>query len=105
VNQVLKIPGKGKNIYFIIWLLMSADYSAFADAFPKSLKAPGGPILSLELPGSYETITSAKGSILFRGGIAALSSPFYLDGGHPSLPYLTFGYRIVLEKKKGKSNR
>lgn len=28
-----------------------------------------------------------------------LSYPFYLEGGHPYLPFLTFGFRIVLEKK------
>lgn len=30
----------------------------------------------------------------------SLSYPFYYDGGHAFIPYLTFGYRIVLEKRK-----
>ena len=30
----------------------------------------------------------------------SLSYPFYFGGEHPYLPFLTFGYRIVFEKKK-----
>jgi hypothetical protein len=155
-------------------MLIPAYHPAFADAFPKSSKYLGGPVLSLELLGSYETLISGKGSTLFWGGIAVVSSPFYgfeinggpeaaieirryfspkenkiwsyslyagiaynfigekygaftpglkltrkksinqllqlepyislsypfyFDGDHPFLPYLTFGYRIVFEKK------
>ena len=29
----------------------------------------------------------------------SLSYPFYLEGGHPFLPFLTFGFRIVFEKR------
>jgi hypothetical protein len=29
----------------------------------------------------------------------SLSYPFYFEGGHPLLPFLTFGYRFVFEKK------
>jgi hypothetical protein len=164
----------GKNICFILILLLSTHSSVFANAFPKSSRAAGGPVLSLEILGSYEFGFTEKGSALFWGGIAAVSSPFYgfeinggpeaafeirhyfspkenkiwslsfysglaynfigeqygaftpglkltrkksinqliqlepyislsyplyFDGGHPFLPFLTFGYRIVFEKK------
>ncbi len=32
----------------------------------------------------------------------SLSYPFYFEGGHPYLPFFTFGYRIVFEKKRNK---
>jgi hypothetical protein len=164
-----------KNIYLILILLLTSRYTAFADAFPKSSQGLGGPVLSLELLGSYEFGFKETGGLLFWGGLAAVSSPlygfeinggpeaaveirhyysakenkiwsisfysgiaynfigerygaftpglkltrkksinqllqlepyvslsypFYFDGGHPFLPYLTFGYRIVFEKKK-----
>jgi hypothetical protein len=175
MEPILKKMGIGKNIYFILLLLLTSHYSVFADAFPKSSKSLGGPVLSLELLGSYEFGFKETGSFLFWGGIAAVSSPFYgfeinggpeaafeirhyfsakknkiwslslysglaynfigekygaftpglkltrkksinqllqlepyislsypfyFDGEHPFLPYLTFGYRIVFEKKK-----
>ena len=165
----------GKNINFILLLLLSTHPSVFADAFPKSSKSAGGPVLSLEFLGSYEFGFKDRGGALIWGGIAAVSSPFYgfeinggpeaaieirhyfspkknkiwsvslysglaynfigekygaftpglkltrkksinqllqlepyislsypfyFDGEHPLLPFLTFGYRIVFEKKK-----
>lgn len=165
-----------KKIYSVFLLLLSIHYYAVADAFPKSPRALGGPVLSLELLGSYEIATGEKGSFLLWGGGAAvfsplyreinggpeaafelrhyfspkenkiwsfsfysgvaynfigekygaftpglkltrkksiskliqsepyisLSYPIYFDGGHPFLPFLTFGYRFVFEKKTKK---
>lgn len=55
---------------------MPAHYTAFADAFPKSPQALGGPVLSLELLGSLEI--GGKTSVLLWGGAAVVSSPLYI---------------------------
>jgi hypothetical protein len=163
-----------KKCSFIIILLLSAYRVMFADAFPKSLEDLGGPVLSIELLGSFEYDFAGKKGLLIWGGGAAvlspfgptlrggpeaaleirhyfapkknkiwsvslysgvaynfigeqygaftpglkltrkkmispliqsepyisLSYPFYFEGGHPLLPFLTFGYRFVFEKKK-----
>jgi hypothetical protein len=174
MSPVISEIGKRNNIYLILLLLLTSQYTLFADAFPKSSQALGGPVLSLELLGSYESGFREPGGFLIWGGIAVISSPFYgfeinggpeaafevrhyfsekenkkwsvsfysgvaynvigdkygaftpgikltrkksinrllqlepymslsypfyFGGGHPFLPYLTFGYRIVLEKK------
>jgi hypothetical protein len=165
-----------RKIYFVFLLLSSIHYYVFADAFPKSPRALGGPVLSLELLGSYEYAFREKGSFLLWGGYAtvlsplygeinggpeaaielrhyfspkknkiwsvslfsgvayniigekygaftpglkltrkktisklirsepyiSLSYPFYFDGQRPFLPFLTFGYRFVFEKKTKK---
>jgi hypothetical protein len=167
--------GTGKKNCIILFMLLASGSSVFADAFPKSPEALGGPVLSLELLGSYEIGFKETGGLLFWGGVAAVSSPlykfemragpeaaievrhyfsakknsmwsvslysgiaynvigekygaftpglkltrkttinrliqlepyislsypFYFEGGHPWLPFLTFGYRVVFEKKK-----
>jgi hypothetical protein len=165
---------KHKAILLIIGFAVLINDCALADAFPKSFEALGGPVVSLEVLGSYEmrfksnfglsawggmaTIFSPYGldinagpeaaiefrkyfhekenkiwSIGFYSGVAynlinerygaftpglkitrtktvnnfiqlepyiSLSYPFYFGEGHPLLPYLTFGYRLVFEKKK-----
>ncbi|MBG0859456.1 MAG: hypothetical protein IQL11_08120 [Bacteroidales bacterium] len=166
---------QGKKECIILFMLLASGSSVFADAFPKSPEALGGPVLSVELLGSYEIGFKGKGGLLFWGGVAAvcspiykfemragpeaaievrhyfsekgnkkwcvslyggvaynfidenygaftpglkltrkksineflhlepylgLSYPFYFGEGHPWLPFLTFGYRVVFEKKK-----
>jgi hypothetical protein len=165
---------KHKVSILIIGLTCLINGYAFADAFPKSSEALGGPVVSLELLGSYEIGLKSNRGFLTWGGFAtvfsplygdinagpeaaieyrkyfhekenkiwsfsiysgvaynlidnhygaftpglkitrkksvnaliqlepyiSLSYPFYFDGSHPYLPYLTFGYRFVFEKKK-----
>lgn len=163
-----------KKCSAVIILLFSLWRITMADAFPKSLEDFGGPVLSLELIGSFEYSFADNGSLMLWGGAAtvcsplgptlrggpeaaleirhyfapkknkrwavsfysgvaynfigeqygaftpgfkltrkttlsqliqsepyiSLSYPFYFEGGHPLLPFLTFGYRFVFEKKK-----
>jgi hypothetical protein len=168
------ISAKGKAVVLIAGLTYLTSSYALADAFPKSSEALGGPVISLELLGSFELKIKSGGGFLIWGGMAtvfsplymdinagpeaafefrkyfherenkiwafsfysgvaynligerysaftpglkltrkksvnkliqlepyiSLSYPFYFDGNHPFLPYLTFGYRFVFEKKK-----
>ncbi len=165
---------KHKTAIWIAALCILIHNHALADAFPSSSEALGGPVLSVELLGSYEIGFKSNTGLLAWGGMAAvfapfgwdlnagpefalefrkyfhekenkiwafsvysgvaynflgepygaftpglkitrkktvngflrlepyisLSYPFYSDGNHPFLPYLTFGYRFVFEIKK-----
>ena len=74
--------------------------SLLADAFPKSSESLGGPVVSLEVLGSFEMRFKSNFGLTVWGGMATIFSPFYFGGGRPLFPYLTFGYRFVFEKKK-----
>lgn len=76
MNHINKLPATGRNVFFLICLLMTVHFTAFADAFPRSPQALGGPVLSAELLGSLEI--GGKTSALLWGGVAAVSSPLYL---------------------------
>lgn len=89
-------------IYPILFLSLSTFSRTFADAFPKTAKGLGGPVLSLEVLGSYELFTTERGSVLFWGGIAAVSAPFYgfeINGG----PEAAIELRHYFAQKPGKS--
>ena len=168
------ISAKSKVYILISGFACLVNSYTLADAFPKSSEALGGPVISLELLGSFEFKINHGGGFLIWGGMASvfspfyrdinagpeaafefrkyfherenkiwsfslysgvaynligehygavtpglkltrkksvsklvqlepyisLSYPFYFEGGHPFLPYLTFGYRLVFEKKK-----
>ena len=49
-------------------------------------------------PGVKITRKKSAGTALKLEPYLSLSYPFYFEGGHPWLPFLTFGYRIVMEK-------
>jgi hypothetical protein len=163
-----------KEVILSVGLAWLVNGHAFADAFPKSSEALGGPVISLEILGSYELDLKSNKGLLAWGGLASvfspfyfdikvgpelavefrqyfhekdnkiwaisvysgvaynlvdyqygaftpglkltrkkciseliqlepyisISYPFYFDGSHPFLPYLTFGYRFVFEKKR-----
>lgn len=91
-----------RKVNFIIILLSFTHSSVFADAFPKSSKGFGGPVLSLEVLGSYESAFTEKGSVLLWGGLATVSSPFYrfeTNGG----PEAAIEFRHYFSQKEKKS--
>lgn len=49
-------------------------------------------------PGLKITRKKSVGPALKLEPYISLSYPFYFEGGHPWIPFLTFGYRIVHEK-------
>lgn len=90
-----------KRIHPVFLLLIAVHYNSFADAFPKSPRGFGGPVLSLELLGSFEYGFKGNGSVLLWGGGAAVFSPLYLEiNGGPEAAVELRHYFALKENKK-----
>lgn len=71
-----------------------------ADSFPKSSEALGGPVISIELLGSYELDLNSDKSFMLWGGMATVFSPIYWD--IKAGPELAFEFRHYFHKKDNK---
>jgi len=86
------------SLSFILIFLINTYTPAWADAFPKSSEALGGPVFSLELLGSYEFRYSQHNSILFWGGFATVFPLFDINAG----PEVAIEYRHYFSEKENK---
>ena len=90
-----------KNFILIIgFICIDADF-VFADAFPKfPVTMGGGPVISLELLGSYEINFNSNAGILIWGGFASVFSPlaFEINAG----PEIALEFRQYFSEKENK---